>query len=364
VIIVKKILIVDDSALMRRVIHDIISADSNYEVAKECRNGQEALDTLRTDKYDGVLLDVNMPVMDGLQLLQMLQKEKIAATVIMVSTLTKKDEEVTIKALEYGAVDFVTKPGSITEAKDDVFARRLLDTMNAVILRHSGFSSSATKTIDACRQRVASMPRITPPAGGGAFKGKKLIALASSTGGPKALHEVIPKLPKNMSCPMVMVQHMPAGFTKSMAERLNELSQVNVKEAEDNEPLSKGTVYIAPGGRHMRVVYNAADQTHRIKLSDEPAIGGLRPCADVMYDSLRDSGFDQITCVVLTGMGSDGTKGIVSLSEKKSIYTISQDKDSCVVYGMPRAIAETGIVNEVVPLTDVAKTIIKNVGVI
>jgi len=162
---------------------------------------------------------------------------------------------------------------------------------------------------------------------------------------------------------MVLVQHMPAGFTKSMADRLNEVSDIHVKEAEDGDVLKKGTIYIAPGGKHMEIK-KSPDGSHKIRLNDElPPIGGLKPCADITYDSLRTCGYDQIVCVVLTGMGADGTKGIKSLAKSKPVYVISQNAETCVVYGMPKSIAETGLVNEVVPLTQVAQTITKNVGV-
>ena len=161
---------------------------------------------------------------------------------------------------------------------------------------------------------------------------------------------------------MVLVQHMPAGFTKSMAERLNEVSPIAVKEAEDGDKLEKGQIYVAPGGKHMEVV-KCADGSHKISLNNMPAIGGLRPCANITYDSLSKSGFDEIVCVVLTGMGADGTNGILSLGHHKPIHVISQNAETCIVYGMPKAIEESGVVDEVVPLEKVAETIVKNVGV-
>ena len=189
-----------------------------------------------------------------------------------------------------------------------------------------------------------------------------LIALACSTGGPKALHEVIPHLPKNLNAPMVLVQHMPVGFTKLLAERLDIQSQVKVKEAEEGDILEKGKVYIAPGGKHLEIIAAPGGQ-HKVHLSSAPAIDGLRPCANVMYHSLENSKYKKIVCVVLTGMGSDGTKGIVGLQKKRPLHVISQNEATCVVYGMPKAIAESGLVDEVVPLQDVAKTITKNTGV-
>ena len=191
---------------------------------------------------------------------------------------------------------------------------------------------------------------------------KKLIALACSTGGPKSLQRVIPYLPKNLDAGMVLVQHMPKGFTQSLAIRLNEISKVTVKEAENGDVIQKGWVYIAPGGQHLKVVSKGS--SYVIQLSDEPAIEGLRPCANIMYQSLKNCVVDELTCVVLTGMGADGTKGIKELSEaKKNIYVIAQDEDSSVVYGMPKAIAQTGLVDEVVTLNQVATAITKNVGV-
>ena len=360
----KNILVVDDSALMRRVICDIINTDSTFQATDVCRDGLEAYEKLKTTKYDGVVLDINMPRMNGLELLERLQKEKIKATVIMVSTMTTKDAEVTILAMELGAIDFVTKPDNVIEAKGEKFKKRLLEVLGAVLkteqIRRTSFTTRSTTStatsVSAAPVRVTTRPAVNN------VKGRnKIVALACSTGGPKALQSVIPKLPKNLDAPMVLVQHMPAGFTKSMADRLNETSEITVKEAEHGDVLKKGVVYVAPGGKHMEVKKSA--EGHVIALNDMPAIGGLRPCANITYDSLKSCGYDQVVCVVLTGMGADGTNGILSLEKSKPVYVISQDADTCVVYGMPKAIAETGIVNEVVPLDQVASTITKNVGV-
>lgn len=378
----KNILVVDDSALMRRVICDIINSDSNFQAKDTCKDGIEAYEKLKTTSYDGVVLDVNMPRMDGLQLLEKLQEENIKANVIMVSTLTTKDAEVTILALERGAIDFVSKPTAIADAKGDDFKKKVLETLNAVLnsqllnrttirtaslatksnarankTKKNGNSALGPGTQDTVRPSVnANFTRLK------AAGKNKLVALACSTGGPKALQSVIPLLPSNMDAPMVLVQHMPVGFTKSMAEHLDEVSSLAVKEAEDGDVLQKGHVYIAPGGKHMEVV-KCADGSHKISLNDMPAIGGLKPCANVTYDSLSKSGYDEIVCVVLTGMGADGTNGILSLGHHKPIHVISQNRETCIVYGMPKAIEESGVVDDVVPLEKVAETIVKNVGV-
>lgn len=351
----KNLLVVDDSALMRRIICDIINSDQNFQATDYCRDGLEAYEKLKTKSYDGVVLDVNMPRMGGLQLLERLQKEHIKAKVVMVSTLTTKDADVTILAMERGAIDFVTKPNNIIEAKGEDFKRQLLSVLTAVYETQQWnsvhtISSLTKKKISASNNRIKAVNQ-----------GKKLVALACSTGGPKALQSVVPYLPKKLDAPVVIVQHMPAGFTQSMAKRLDEISEIPVKEAQEGDRLENGHVYIAPGGRHLEV-RRMGDGSHVIKLNDMPPIGGLKPCANIMYDSLTGSGYDEIVCVVLTGMGADGTNGILSLEKSKPIHVIAQDAQSCVVYGMPKAIAEAGVVDEVVSLNQVAKTITKNVG--
>jgi len=401
----KKILVIDDSALMRRVISDIINESNEYEVAAIAKDGVEGFDMIVSNPnlYSAIILDINMPKMNGLELLKNLQKNHIEQTVIVVSTVAKEGAKETIQALEYGAFDFVTKPENYLETKGDNFKQRIHNMLNIATnskasiertrsitrpsgsagTRLSGTSSLRDKTtavssalsdkkasnaaISALRRRNELNDKIPPKVNPSRFTNiksgsKKVVALACSTGGPKSLQQVIPLLPKNLDAGVVLVQHMPAGFTASLAARLNEISDINVKEGADGDVIEKGWVYIAPGGKHIRVVRNGSG--YSIKLSDEPAVEGLRPCANVMYKSLVDCNFDEITCVVLTGMGADGTEGIKALSDgRKKIHVIAQDEDSCVVYGMPKAIAQTGLVDEVVPLNKIAETITKNVGV-
>lgn len=362
----KNILVVDDSALMRRAICDIINTSNEYEATDTCKDGLEAYEKIKSRSYDAVLLDINMPKMNGLELLKKLQKENIRATVVIVSSLAKEDANITIQAMEYGAIDFLTKPENIIEAKGIQFRNNLINLLNSVLpqsrkrITPAGSSaavSAAAKAVSASVSSIRSLPHKQVPS-----TSSKLVALACSTGGPKALQSVVPFLDKNMDAPMVLVQHMPTGFTRSMAERLNELSKVQVKEAVDNEVLKKGCVYVAPGGYHLEVVPDKSG-AHKIHLSDAPAIGGLRPCANVMYKSLKRSKYDQIVCVVLTGMGADGTEGIRELERVKPIYVIAQDEPTCIVYGMPKAVAEAGLTDEVVSLTNIPKRIINQVGV-
>ena len=390
----KKILVIDDSALMRRVISDIINSDDEYEVEAIAKDGLEGFDMIVSNPnlYSAVILDINMPKMNGLELLEKLQKNRIEQTVIVVSTVAKEGARETIKALELGAFDFVTKPENYLETKGEVFRNRIkamLDVATASkpvasqpsVTRTSLGAKSVKETAAGktpvpvngvspsleFRRKTQQMNSVTnkiePARFTGIKRGKnKLVALACSTGGPKTLQKVVPLLPANLDAPMVIVQHMPAGFTASLALRLNEMSEVNVKEAQDGDVLAKGNVYIAPGGKHLRIVKKSAG--YEVKLSDEPAVEGLRPCANIMFQSLEKCSFDEITCVVLTGMGADGTKGISGLAaQNKKIHVIAQDEDTCVVYGMPKAIAQTGLVDEVVPVGQVAEMITKNVGV-
>lgn len=377
----KNILVADDSALMRRVICDIINTDERFQAIDTCNDGLQAYEKIKKKRYDAIVLDVYMPRMDGLQLLEKLQAEKINATVVVVSTVTTKGAAVTMRAMELGAVDFVTKPQNIIEAKGKDFRERLLDMLAAVLrvdtprgqTRISTAARTASSGIGARsapgRQDVASVMSIPRKRVGARHRlpaprrtGNDLVVLACSTGGPKALHSVVPFLSPKMDAPVVIVQHMPVGFTQSLATRLNEVSKVTVKEAAEGEQLRKGVVYIAPGGKHLEIK-NAPGGMHKVHLSDAPAIGGLRPCANITYESLVNSQYDRIVCVVMTGMGADGTTGIMHLDKRKPIHVIAQNAQTCVVYGMPRAIAEAGYTDEIVPLESIADTIMKNVGV-
>ncbi len=358
----KNILIIDDSALMRRVISDIINSDDRFQVIQTAVNGLEGLSLLqnRAKDFDAVLLDINMPKMNGIEMLEEMKAQNIKATVIIVSTIAKKDAKETIRALELGAFDFVKKPDSYLEVKGNIFSGHILECL-----------ATATKAEERqekdvfpvkIKQLLQPSEPVTKPLPKKERQGtNKLIALACSTGGPKALHTVIPKLSKNLDASMLIVQHMPGGFTKSLADRLNELSDITVKEAEDGEVIQKGTVYIAKGGFQMRLKKQEGGLC--ISISEEPARHGLLPCADIMYESLEDLDIDQITCVVLTGMGGDGTAGISRLYKKQNIYVIAQNEETSVVYGMPKVVRDAGLVDEVVALDEVSDAITKNVGV-
>lgn len=357
----KKILVVDDSALMRRVMCDIINSDERFQVVDQAIDGEKAYELLKAKQYDGVVLDVNMPKMNGIQLLRMLQKDKIRAKIMMASTDTRDGAAVTIESLELGAIDFVEKPANLSYLKGDGFKTKFLDILQAVttsrqtnIQNDNAFS---VKKQDENTKKLVDIVRKSHPTVGG----QKIVAIASSTGGPKALQSVIPRLPAELAAPVLIVQHMPKGFTQSLAERLNSLSKVEVKEAIEGESIENGKVYIAQGGKHMNVVSKGGKNV--ISYTDEPPREGVKPCANYMYESLKTSNYSQVVCVVLTGMGADGTKGIVNLETAKKVHVIAQDEATSTVYGMPKSIAATGLVNQVVGLDGVAQEIIMNVGV-
>ena len=389
----KKILLVDDSALMRRVISDIINSNSEYEVAAVAKDGVEGFEKIVSNPryYSAVIMDINMPRMNGLELLKELQKNHIEQTVIVVSTVAKEGAKETIQALEYGAFDFITKPENYLETKSEEFKNRKHDMLDAATSRRSynegpvgqktrytaDVAAEVARTLNnsaalrSVRERSTAASGQTAPVKMVTTDGlknvkqgkKKIVALACSTGGPKSLQQVIPYLPKELDAGVVLVQHMPKGFTKSLAQRLDELSKVTVKEAEEGDIIRKGWVYIAPGGTHMKVAPKGSDYV--IHITNEDPVDGLRPCANLMYDSLKNCNYDEITCVVLTGMGADGTNGIKGLKQSnKPIHVIGQDEQSCVVYGMPKALAQAGLVDVVVPLNEIAEAITKNVGVL
>ncbi len=355
----KKLLIIDDSALTRRVLCDIIAADKRFEVAAKANNGLEALEILKNNSFDGIVTDINMPKMNGLQFLKELKTLKRPEPVMVLSSDTAEGAKVTLDALELGAIDFIQKPQSSIYSKDEDFIKRFFDILEAVV--YSNRKASSTIYRNALSIKPGGNIVKIDPGRRIEGKGNKLVAIASSTGGPKALQAVIPRLPKELDAPVLIVQHMPVGFTKSLADRLNAMSELTVSEAADGEYLEKGHVYISKGGAHMKYEDNRG--RGRIIYTDEPSREGVKPCANYMYESLVNSPYHSIVCVVLTGMGKDGTEGIKALAGAKKTHIIAEDAKSCVVNGMPGSIVATGLVNEVADLDLIAQSILTNVGV-
>ena len=353
-----KILLVDDSALMRSVLGDIINKDSRFRVEDKAKDGLEALDFLRKKQYDAVVLDINMPKMDGLTLLKTLRAENIKVRVMISSTDTTEGSKTAMDALELGAADCVHKPERASECRSSEFGSEFLETLAGVCaVKEAGVHAAPSR-----ESAMRSVRQIAEELGVRQVKvaGNKVVAIASSTGGPRSLQSVIPKLPKNLAAPVVLVQHMPTGFTGSLAERLNSMSQIEVREGKEGDALQAGKVYIAKGGTHMVILHQGG--RHTLHFKDLPPRENVKPCANYMYESLADSRFDEVVCVVMTGMGADGEEGISNLKKRKRVHVISQTADTCIVYGMPRAVEQAGLSDNVVPLEDIAQEIVMNVG--
>ncbi len=373
----KKILVIDDSALMRRVMSDIIGNTNEYIVAYTAANGVEGLKIIEEkDDIVAIFCDINMPKMSGLELLRIIKTKGIEIPFIIISA--QGDAKDTFTALELGAMEFIKKPNRIfvdVEFREKInkalfIASSVNDKDGVVDATYKSHKAGKTVQISNNKetgnkaQRVqANKEHLRGVTNSFNVKTRKLVALVCSTGGPKALQSVIPRLPKNLAAPMLVVQHMPAGFTDTMARRLDEISQISVKEAAEGDILKNGVVYIAKGGTHLAVKEEHGKVS--IFFDDTPPIGGLKPCGNIMYSSICNLFcYDEIVCVVLTGMGADGTKGITELSGHKKLHVIAQDEKSSTVYGMPKAIYETGLTDIVCDLEEVAEEIIKKVGVL
>ncbi len=339
-----KVLVVDDSAFMRKAISMMIEDDPDIQVIGTARDGFEAIEKVKSLNPDLVTLDVEMPRMDGITALKKIMQEH-PLPVLMVSSLTVEGARATVDALSAGAVDFIPKELSyvsldITRIKGDLIAK-----IKAISKRRSRlFSKPAKKGLD----RVVSSPDVSMP-------GAQVVVMGISTGGPFSLQKVVPSLPADFPVPVAIVQHMPPHFTKSLAERLDSLSRLEVCEAEDGMELLRGKVFIAPGGFHMK--FRRAGGKVRLSVSRAPEDTLHRPSVDVMFSSACELFGGSILATVMTGMGHDGLEG-TKLIKSAGGKAIAQDEDSCVVYGMPRSIVEANLADAVVPLESIAAVLV------
>ncbi|MBQ7169344.1 MAG: chemotaxis response regulator protein-glutamate methylesterase [Synergistaceae bacterium] len=349
-----RVLVVDDSALMRQFISDILRTDPRIEVAGTARDGRDALAQIKAVKPDIVTMDVEMPNMDGLKALEEIMKTN-PIPVIMLSTMTQDGAETTLKALALGCVDFIGKPsGSISLNIKDI-GREIIDKViaasTAKVRTRSGIFAPSSKPLAPAQD----FRRMTPPAmmAAGRFD---IVAIASSTGGPMALSELMPKIPKKFPVPIVITQHMPKEFTGSFAKRLNESSQIEVVEGFEGLTLKPGRAVIAPGGSHL--VVKRRQGSAICSLSDAPPVLSVKPAANIMFLSLADEYAGNVLCVILTGMGRDGTDGAIAL-KRRGAYVIAESQKTCVVYGMPKAAVDAGIVDEILPLNEIPDAIVR-----
>lgn len=341
-----KVLVVDDSTFMRRTLIGMLNSDPGIRVIGEAVDGEDAIQKVRTLSPDIVTMDIEMPRMNGLDALKIIMKE-MPLPLIIVSSLTEEGAKETIKALEYGAVDYMPKNLSgnvvnIVNIKNDLIEKVKL--FGHKKLKARGVSD-AGKSISLAEQ--------CPPQG----KNKiDIVVIGASTGGPKALQEVLPKLPKNFPCGVLVVQHMLPLFTASFAERMNELCQIEVREAKNGDPIKTGLILIAPGGYHVKIRKWQSDEAH-VKLLKEPPMLHM-PSINIAMESVAREFTEHALGVIMTGMGNDGSEGIKAIKDAKG-RTIAQDEDTSVIYGMPKAAIDSGCVDKIAPLGKIAEEIMK-----
>jgi len=352
-----RVIVIDDSAFMRKSLSLMLQSDEEIQVIASARDGEEGYKLVKNLKPDLITLDIEMPKMDGLTALQIIMKDS-PTPVIMVSSLTTEGAEATLKALEYGAVDFIPKELSYTniniiKIKDELIRKvkeivkqsSLNDRIRRLIGRGSLYSESGKPKGGKTFHVSGYLPKI----------GYKAVCLGISTGGPMSLQKVIPNLENKISCPIFIVQHMPPKFTKSLADRLNGMSSIEVREAENNEKPKNGVIYIAPGGFHMILKENGKEAPS-ISISEEPNTTLHRPSVDVLINSVVDIYGKYAMGIIMTGMGKDGLVGIKKLKSLGG-HCLAQNEESCIVYGMPRSVVEAGLADAIVPLENIAETI-------
>lgn len=330
-----RLLIVDDSAFMRRIISDMLKDVKEITVVGTARNGKEAIEMIPKLIPDVVSLDVEMPIMNGIKTLEII-REKYKIPVIMLSSNT--NSEITIEALEKGAFDFIEKPTNINENIEEL-KNDLASKIIASVLQRKGKEDFKTQQV---KKKVIKNNDLQI----------KAIAIGASTGGPKALVSLIKELPSELGVPIFIVQHMPAGFTTSLASRMDMESKLKVVEASDEMVIEKNVVYIAPGDYHMTV------GKKKIRLDKREKINGVRPSVDYLFESAAEIYTNNLLGVILTGMGKDGSLGMKRIKELNG-YNIAQDKESSTIFGMPQSAIKLGVVDEILSLNEISQRIIE-----
>jgi two-component system chemotaxis response regulator CheB len=340
---VARVMICDDSATIRGAIARMLESDPAIRVVARVADGQQALDMLKRETVDVVVLDIEMPVMDGLTALPLLLRADPGLRVIMASTLTTRGADVALRALRLGAADYVPKPSAAMVAGDDRFRRELIEKVRGL----ARLRQRAQQTATAAPRAPAAALKLRPqPA-----QMPALLALGSSTGGPQALFTLVQGLGKDLPVPVVATQHMPASFTTILAQHIDKLGGMPCAEAKDGEPLKPGRIYLAPGDHHLLVAGNAG--ALRAQLSKDPPENFCRPAVDPMLRSATQATGGRTLLVMLTGMGADGLLGTRALVAAGG-GAIAQDEATSVVWGMPGAIAQDGLCQAVLPLAGLA----------
>lgn len=370
-----RVIVVDDSAFMRKAISDMIESCADFEVIAKFRDGRELVEKVDKFNPDLITLDVHMRDLDGLATLKELKRMGKNYPIIMLSSATTEGSELTLECLDNGAITFITKPSGSISLDIDKVKERLIDEIKGITsnirvnksnIHMRQITSNKELEIEnkikdrrvnaqlSQRKEINNSEKPSPMINNKVIpKNKKIdaVVIGASTGGPKALQQVLTKLPANLNVPVFVVQHMPEGFTKVFAERLNKVCNLNVTEAEDGMSINRNTIYIAKGGSHMII-----DSSIRVSLNKEPSIWGVRPAVDKLFESASKVYGGNLLSVVLTGMGKDGAEGSKRIKDCGGI-TISEDKSTCTIYGMPKAAYETGKIDLVLPLDQICNKI-------
>ncbi|MBB6341029.1 two-component system chemotaxis response regulator CheB [Pseudomonas fluvialis] len=353
-----KVLVVDDSGFFRRRVSEILSSDSGIEVIGTATNGREAIDQAMALKPDVITMDYEMPMMDGITAVRNIM-QRCPTPVLMFSSLTHEGARVTLDALDAGAVDFLPKNFEDISRNPAKVKQLLCEKILSIARsnrRSTSFSPSpaaapvsAPTSASVAPAPAPRAPAITPTSAPVRRKAYRLVAIGTSTGGPVALQRVLTQLPANFPAPIVLIQHMPAAFTKAFAERLNSLCRISVKEAEDGDLLRPGVALLAPGGKQMMI-----DGRGQIKILPGDERLNYKPCVDITFGSAAKAYADKVLAVVLTGMGADGRDGARMLKDAGS-QVWAQDEASCVIYGMPMAVVKANLADAVYPLDDIGR---------
>ena len=360
-----KVLVVDDSGFFRRRVSEILSADPNIQVIGTATNGREAIDQAIALKPDVITMDYEMPMMDGITAVRNIM-QRCPTPVLMFSSLTHEGARVTLDALDAGAVDFLPKNFEDISRNPEKVKQMLCEKVHSIARSNRRYGSSAptpsvtstpsssayvSNSASASSRPAPAAPTTSAPHASVAPKRKayKLVAIGTSTGGPVALQRVLTQLPANFPAPIVLIQHMPAAFTKAFAERLDKLCRISVKEAEDGDLLRPGLALLAPGGKQMMV-----DQRGAVKILPGDERLNYKPCVDITFGSAAKSFNDKVLAVVLTGMGADGREGARLLKQCGS-QVWAQDEASCVIYGMPMAVVKANLADAVYSLEDIGR---------
>lgn len=381
-----RVLVVDDTIVFRKIVSDVISEIPGAEVIGTANNGKVAISKIISLKPDLLTLDIEMPEVDGLKVLEFIQEKTPHVGAVMLSTLTQEGSEMTIRALELGAFDFIPKPqsGTLQENLEHV-RNQLIPIINAFarrqeiqnILKGKGsLPGTPQKKPDQKKALLPEKPPKAPPLSGkpasrsakqpvnlkirSRFQGAEIVAIGISTGGPKALAQMMPRIAGDIGVPILIVQHMPPLFTQSLAKSLDAKCAISVREAVDGEALQPNTALIAPGGKQMKIVAGADGVNRIIKITNDPPENSCKPSVDYLFRSIGQLYLGRATGVIMTGMGSDGHLGLITMKEQGA-FIIAQNEETCTVFGMPKEPIESKIVDVVASLDEISNEITKTI---